>query len=367
MRALFLIVVVFHGLIHLLGFAKAFNLAPVNQLTQNISKNNGVLWFIAAVLFIASALLIYLKKDFWWIIVSGAVIISQYLIFTSWHDAKFGTIVNGIILLATIIGFGEWNFSRQYRSEVKDGFRHTAIVSDEILDETDIKHLPDPVKKYLRYSGSVGKSKVRNFKVEFSGQFRQSKQSHWMPFTSEQFNFTEPATRLFFMKATMKHLPVAGFHCFKDGNASMDIRLLSLFKVQFQSGKEMNVSETVTFFNDMCVMAPSTLIDSRIKWVGVASDTVKAEFTDNGITISASLFFNDKGELINFISEDRYALVENNALVRAPWSTPLRDYKEVNGYKLATYGETIYSLPEGDFCYGKFRLNDADYNVTEIK
>lgn len=328
---------------------------------QPITKANGVLWLAATLFYIVTAIVLFLRLDWWWMLAITALLISQYLIISSWSDARFGTVANGVILLVAIAGFGNWNFSKAYWNEMEEGLRHTPN-TDEILKEIDIQHLPEPVKKYLHYTGVVGKPKVKNFKVEFSGQFRQSEQSGWMPFTSQQYNFMNLPARLFFMKATMKHLPVAGFHCFKDGKAFMDIRLLSLFRVQYQSGKEMDVSETVTFFNDMCVMAPATLIDSRIKWVSVEGNTVKAEFTLKGVTITASLFFNDKGELINFISEDRYAVVENNALLRAPWATPLKDYKEINGYGLATYGETIYSFAEGDFCYGKFKLKSIEYN-----
>lgn len=49
------------------------------------------------------------------------------------------------------------------------------------------------------------------------------------------------------MKASMNGLPVAGFHSFKGGDAFMDIRLFSIFKVQYQSGAEMGIAETVTF------------------------------------------------------------------------------------------------------------------------
>jgi hypothetical protein len=92
-------------------------------------------------------------------------------------------------------------------------------------------------------------------------------QSAWMPFTSAQYNFMVVLTRLFLMNATMKGLQVAGYHRFNNGNAVMDIRLLSLVQVQDQPGKEMDISETVTFFNDMRCMAPATLIDPGIQWL----------------------------------------------------------------------------------------------------
>ena len=105
----------------------------------------------------------------------------------------------------------------------------------------------------------MGRPKVNNFKMEFIGKILKDESSEWMPLTSQQYNFMQTPTRLFFMKAKMKGVPIAGYHHFENGIAYMDIRLLSLFKVQYQAGPEMNLSETVTFFNDMCCLAPSTL------------------------------------------------------------------------------------------------------------
>lgn len=362
MKTILLFLIFLHGFIHLLGFLKAFNFAEIHQLTQNISKPNGILWLVSAVLFVVAGVLFFHNKDSWWMVAAAAVLISQYVIFTSWQDAKFGTIANVIILLVAVIGYGTWHFSKGYKNEVGIGLKATSSMPDSILTETDIQSLPDPVKKYLRYTGTLGKPRVNNFKIEFNGQIRKNEQSEWMQFTSEQYNFIPSSTRLFFMKASMKHLPVAGFHSFKNGEAFMDIRLFSLFKVQYQSGKEMGMAETVTFFNDMCCMAPATLIDKRIQWLEVKDNTVRASFTNNNITISARLYFNEKGELVNFISNDRFAVGENNTLQQIPWSTPLKDYKTINGNTLAGYAETIYHYPEGDLCYGNFRLTHVEYN-----
>lgn len=362
MKAVLLIPIMIHGLILLFGFTGTFNLAAVNQLNQNNPKTSEVLWLFSAILFIAAAIFFLFKKDIWWILSAIAILTSQCLIIANWHEAKFGTIANVIILFFTIVGYKTWSFCSTYKSEVINALKQATTVSDSLLIEADIESLPEQVKKYLRCTGAVNKPKVKNFKVELSGQIRKSEQSEWMPFTSEQYNFMDASTRLFFIKTTMKHLPVAGFHSFKNGNAFMDIRLMSLFKVQYQSGKEMDISETVTFFNDMCCMAPATLVDKRVKWLEVDGNTVKATFTNNGITISAWLYFNKLGELINFISDDRYAFTENNSVKRLPWSTPVKYYKKFGKHLLATFAETIYTYPEEDFCYGNFRLTNIEYN-----
>lgn len=362
-KILFVVIVAAHGLIHLIGFAEAFKFAELEQLTQPISKPLGLLWLTATVLFIVTIPIYLLKKDWWWMVGLIAVIVSQVVIFFSWQDAKFGTFANVIILIASVLGYGQWSFGGWYKKEAEVGLTQTASMSASILTESDIESLPEPIKKYLRYTGAIGKPRVNNFKVKFVGRLRKNEESEWMPFTSEQYNFQESATRLFFMDAVMKNLPVTGFHCFKNGKASMDIRLLSLLKVQYQDGEEMNTAETITFFNDMCCMAPATLIDKRIKWLETDNRKVKAEFTNNGITITVWLYFNDKGELINFISNDRFNV---DAGKRLPWSTPLKDYKEINGRKIPGYAEAVYSYPKGDSVYGTFRFSWIEYNVKDL-
>lgn len=366
MRIAFLILLIVHALIHLLGFIKAFELTVVKELTQHISKPFGVLWLIAFISFAIVALMFAFKSSNWWIFGFIAILISQILIIVFWKDAKFGTMVNLFVLIAVIIGYGTWSFKNKFEDQVSTELKQTSSIPDSLLTNADIQNLPATVKKYIQYTGAVGKPKVKNFKIKFSGKLRKNEHSAWMPFSSRQYNFLEPSTRLFYLNATMKHLPVAGFHCFKNGNAFMDIRLFSLLKVHYQSGKEMGISETVTFFNDMCCMAPATLIDKRIKWLEANGNKVKAQFTNNGITILAELFFNDRGELVNFISEDRYAVTDDNQMKRLRWSTPLKDYKDIDGHRLAGYAEAIYAYPEGDLCYGIFSLDRIEYNCKDL-
>ena len=365
LKFIFIFITLIHGLIHFMGFAKAFDYGNITQLTKEISKPMGVLWLSTGMFFMICIALYLLKKDSWVYFAIIAVILSQILIINSWQDAKFGTIANVIILVVTIIGFFQIKFKNEYRNEVKIGLEQSKNLQKIVLTESEIAYLPEPIKKYIRYTGFIGKPIVNNFRIDFSGKIRDHAKPVWMELTSEQYNFIKTPTRLFYLDATMKGLPVSGFHCFKNGVASMDIRVLSIFKVEYQSGKVMDESETVTFFNDMCVMAPGVLIDKRIEWLEVVDNKVKASFTNNGITITAWLYFNDKGEMVNFISEDRSALGANGITSKHKWSTPMRDYKDINGYKLASYAEAVYTYPEADFTYATFELKNIGYNLSE--
>lgn len=359
MRIIFFILIVIHGLIHLLGFSKAFDFGNISQLTKEISKPLGVLWLIAFLLFLLTGILFFLKKDEWCLIGIISVALSQILIFTVWQDAKFGIIANVIIAIVAILSWGSIHFEKNYRNDISENKIPTNSLPKELVRESDLKDLPEPVQRYLRYVGVVNKPKVKNFKVIFEGQMRD-KGKEYFPFTTEQYNFFDEPTRLFFMKAKMFGLTVPGYHKYSKGKATMDVRLFGLFSIVKLSGEVMNKAETVTLFNDMCLLAPATLIDKRIQWEAINDTSTKAIFNNRNISISATLFFNSQGQLIDFLSEDRTAISD---MKQYPFSTPVSEYKNINGFNIMSHGEAIWHYPDGKFTYGKFTLNNLEYNI----
>ncbi|HEU0125160.1 MAG TPA: DUF6544 family protein, partial [Flavobacterium sp.] len=165
MRLAFFLITSIHGLIHLLGFLKAFGLSDVKQIALPVSKQFGLIWLIVFVFCAIAAILFAINYRYWWIIGFIASLSSQILIVFFWQDAKFGTIVNVIILIASIIGFSTWNYFNHYQKDVKTALKKTDYSQNSKLTESDIQDLPDPVKRYLRYTGSIGKPKVKNFKI----------------------------------------------------------------------------------------------------------------------------------------------------------------------------------------------------------
>jgi len=256
---------------------------------------------------------------------------------------------------------------RLYRKEVKTGLTRTKGIQPEILTEREIQHLPIIVQRYLRYVGVIGKEKVLNVRVEFEGRIRSDSGNGWMKLNSVQYNFTDKPSRIFYIKARRMGIPAVGIHLYKDETAIMRIKLAGLFTVADAKGPEMNQGETVTLFNDMCLMAPATLIDKNIQWETVDSLTVKARFTNGHITISATLLFNEQGELINFISYDRFETKDGKTYKNYPWITPVDGYHTINGYRIATGAKTIYKHPDGDFCYGEFTVKNIEYNCKELE
>jgi hypothetical protein len=266
------------------------------------------------------------------------------------------------VIISSIALYLSQGLKKAYQSNVQQGLKQINPSDNTILTANDTKHLPEPVQKYLNYTGVIGKEKVQNVHVVSEGMFRPDPKKGLVPMVSEQYNFFEKPARFYYIKLKMFGLPVVGLHVYKDAKSSMVIKIASIFKIADAKGDIMNKAETVTLLNDMCLLAPASLIDKRIQWEEIDPLTVNAIFTNNGIKVSALLYFNEKGEMINFVSDDRYITTSGKEYRQARWSTPVRDYKDFNGVRLSSYGEAIWKLPEGDYCYGKVNIKKVDYN-----
>ncbi|MFD0837396.1 DUF6544 family protein [Mariniflexile aquimaris] len=366
MRTIFLVIVLLHGLIHLLGFIKAFNFQEIKELTLPVSKLEGTFWIIGAILFLIYGILYFINNKQAWLIAIIAVIVSQILIFYFWKDARFGTIPNLIILIVALVGLGSYLLHSEFTSRVKDDFEKNNQLSTELLTETDIAHLPIVVQKYLHYTKSVGQPKVKNFRAEFTGGMRSAPNDEFMTLQSLQYNFYQKPSRYFYMTASKMGLPATGLHLYQTETATFEVKLLHWFKVVDSKGDKMNQAETVTLLNDMCVLAPATLIDRRITWETINDSSVKVLFKIGSISISAMLYFNEKGELVNFISNDRYH-TDGKKYISYPWATPVEDYKMINGYLLPSRAQLIYQKPDGEFIYGELVYKSVKYNLSRIE
>jgi CHASE2 domain-containing sensor protein len=193
-KAVFISIIIIHGLIHLMGFAKSFGLLRITELSQDISKPLGLLWLLSAILFFSVGILYLSNKDWWWIPGIFAIILSLFLIVVFWQDAKFGIIPNIIILAAVVIGFALWNFDNQVDEEIK---RILAVNNREaqVITEDMIQEMPDPVQRWLRNSGVIGKEKIHTVYLRQKGSMRlKPEQKGWMKADAEQyFTIDKPA------------------------------------------------------------------------------------------------------------------------------------------------------------------------------
>jgi hypothetical protein len=148
----------------------------------------------------------------------------------------------------------------------------------------------------------------------------------------------------------------------------MQVKIAGAIPMVDARGDAMDRSEAVTLLNDMCLLAPGTLLDPGFAWEQLDARTVRARFTNGGHSVSATLLFGDDGLLANFNSDDRSrASPDGKVFTRVRFSTPVRDYRDFGHARLAARGEARWMLPEGEFTYGEFDLQEVAYNVRKME
>lgn len=355
MRLVLATVLLLHALLHGLGFAKGFGLAALPALTVPISRGRAVLWLTAGiVLLVATGLFVTRGRAFFAVAALGLVL-SQVAIVLSWRDARVGTVANVVLLLCAVWGafaFGPFGLRAEYEARARALVPTTPSTP---VAEAELAPLPEPVQRYLRFVGVVGRPHVRAFHATFRGRIRSGPDAPWIELRGEQTNAVEPTVRLFYLDATMKGLPVDGLHAYAPDGARMRVRLLSLLTVADGGGVDFSRTETVTVLNDLCVMAPGALVDRRIAWKTIDARTVEATFTQGPHTVRATLLFDDRGALVDFWSDDRPALApDGRTFLPQRWSTPIGGYRLQGGLMLASRGEARYAAPGGEYTYIEF-------------
>jgi hypothetical protein len=361
-RSLFSFVVIVHGLIHLMGFFKAFRLAELPQLTQDISRPAGVFWLAAAILFAASALANLFDQEWWWMIALLAVLISQTLIVFCWHDAKFGTVGNAIVIVGLIIGFGVWNFNSNARAELKSFLREQPS-SQTIVTSGMIAGLPPVVQKWLLRANVVGKELTHTVHLKQKGAMRTTPGGSWMPVEAEQW-FTVDRPGLFWV-ADVKAAPgihLAGRDKYEHGRGHMLIKALSLFPVADAKGKEIDQGTMLRYMAEMAWF-PSSALSPYLHWEQIDSARAKATMTYEGVTASGVFTFKPNGDMESFEAQRYYDRKGGPTLETWFIQNEPDGYREFEGIRIGARSSVTWKLKDGDFTWFTLEVTDFATNA----
>lgn len=235
------------------------------------------------------------------------------------------------------------------------------------LAEADIAHLPAPVQLWLRRSGALGKPPVTMVHTMFETTLYSAPGSAGMTGPAHQIDVLDPPRRLFFMTTRMNGLPVTVLHDYTPEWAGMRVRAARLFNVVDRWGSDFARIESVTFLNDLCIFAPSALAGPAFAWTAIDDHSARVAYTVGPNTVTATLFFDGAGDLVDFASDDRADISAGGEPQRMRWTTPLSDFREVAGRRLPGRGEAVWHREDGPFTYGDFTIRNVGFNrILEV-
>lgn len=361
MKYVFSFVLLIHACIHLMGFAKAFYLTDIRQQVLGISKPVGSLWLIGFLLFIVS-LVLYITNKKWFYIGFLAIVLSQILIIIAWQDAKFGTVVNIVILLVGLSAFGNDQFQNMVNSEIVKLLDIDEIQDSKIITENDLEALPYIVRKWLSTSGVIGHEKTETVYLEQRGQMKTSPEGKWMSFKAKQhFNINDAS---FLWNTIVKAMPLVnmiGRDKLVDGEGEMLIKIAGLIPVvNEKENPKINSGAMIRFLSEMCWF-PSAGLSDYISWHEMDDNRAKAILTYQDKSVSGIFSFTEDGDLLSF-EADRYYGGSIDAK-EEKWLIQIEDYKIFNGIKIPYKSTVTWKLDTGYFHWLTVEITDIKLNV----
>lgn len=364
MRYAFTILVITHGLIHLLGYVKAFFETDVTKQLVGVSKPIGSIWLVTFIMFMVVAIQFMTHKK-WFYLVLIAVLVSQILIILAWNDAKFGTIANIVILFVSISAFSTYRFHKMVRSESIQIFQNMEAEKFSIISENDIEHLPKIVQKWLINACAIGNPKVQTVRLKQLGTMRTKPNSKWMLFEATQyFNVENPSFVWQTKVAAMPLINMVGRDKLVEGKGEMLIKVAGLIPLVNESDNpKIDSGAMLRYLAEICWF-PSAALNHHLSWETMNSNSAKATFTYKDQSVSGIFLYNNKGDFIAFEAERYYGGNENTQLEK--WQITVEDYKVFQNIKIPSQCKVTWKLKDGDFNWLNLEVVDIDYNSSAI-
>lgn len=275
-------------------------------------------------------------------------------------------IVLAVILLSFVLMIYSMHssFYRIFENEAKKILVQSKNEPSRIIAESDLKNLPRPVQRYLKYAQVIGKPMIRTVRLKQKGQVRQKPDEKWMPLKADEyFSVSVPSFTWFGKIQTNTLFFISGKDRYFAGKGNMNIKLLSVFSIGNYGGKEIDQGAMTRFMNEI-MWFPTAYLSDFIKWEAVDDNSAKMIMNYGGLTESATLYIDNEGKLLKF-SCNRYRTAEGKQIL-TKWETPVSGYGERNGYRIPLKGQGIWKLDSGDFPYIQLEIESIEYDKKEL-
>jgi hypothetical protein len=240
---------------------------------------------------------------------------------------------------------------------VQDPARSQHQVTPEMLED-----LPEPVRRYLVYTGVVGTPWIDTVHLKQTGTFRQGPNRPWMPMAADEVYTTNPPSLVWNARFKIAGLPLLRARDrYESGRGHMYGKLAGIFTVFDARGEQLDQATMVRYLNEI-MWFPTAFLGDNITWSDADDHSAQVTFTDGGKSVSGRMVFDDVGRLTKFTAM-RYREKDGDYSLD-PWSTPITGYGVLAGLNLPVRGQAVWHLPSGDLPYADLDVTDVEYNRT---
>jgi hypothetical protein len=363
-RILFIALLFVHGLVHLIGFYSEWKLGSSSMLSgktlfalnNHEARISGAIWLLAALTWITAGILYFLKRDSFWIPAFVAIVISQMLIIFYWHDAKFGTIANAIILVVVIISIARASFNKSVDRELSNMFEVARKAGSS--GQTAKASLPQIVTKWLEVTKSTNAVPSKVWLTQ-DGAMRSKPSADWMSFSAVQHYTINPPGFIWNSQINAgSMITIAGRDKFENGRGNMLIKPLYMFSLANSSGQEIDQGTMLRYMGEL-IWFPEAAVMDYFHWEGIDSTSATLSMTYNGVSAKGTFTFDENG-LVKSFSAQRFGDFDGE-FRKEKWEVKVTEHNMINGHLIGSKCEVTWKLEEGDFTWLRLEVKDINY------
>lgn len=229
-----------------------------------------------------------------------------------------------------------------------------------VVTEAALARLPEPVRRYMRWTGVVGRPWIRTAWIKQSGRFRLGLDKPWMPLSAEQTFTTEPPGLLWRARFKLYGLPLMGARdTYRDGQGHMSGKLAGLVTLFDDRSEKLTLGTQMRYLSEL-IWLPIAYLGDNITWTAAGDHAADMALTDHGRTVGGRMFFDGEGRPVRFETM-RYREVQGE-YDYLPWITTNEAFGVYEGLNLPVHSLVSWQLPEGLLTYGDIRLDEVRYN-----
>jgi len=268
-----------------------------------------------------------------------------------------------IVIIILFITISKILFDKKVTKEIDILTEDGSKTQSKTFSFNDLEGLPEPVQRYFKYALRDGQEYIKFVRLKQIGEFRMKENQPWMSIKAEQYFTTEDPAFIWRVKSTVApFIWIEGRDMYYQGKGNMLIKLLSTITAADATGSEMDISSLIRFLSETPWFPTALLPSDYIEWKEIDSNSAQAVIKDNGYTASGIFSFNEKGEIIKFVTNDRYMEVDGKYF-KEQWGGYYGNYQEIEGMKIPTEAEVEWNLSDKDLQYAKLKITDIQYNI----
>jgi hypothetical protein len=221
--------------------------------------------------------------------------------------------------------------------------------------------LPVPVQRYLRFAMKEGQPNIRYAVLKQRAQFRHGPERPWFKVkATEYISGMEPG---FVWDAVLTHNKAwwrTAKLSYYQGKGSGHIKLYGAITLQEVEGPETDASMLFRFLSELVWLPTGLLPTKTLRWEPIDDATARAVITDGTTTITADFHVNEIGQIDRIITTSKYRDLKSG-FEQHRFTLECRNYAEVEGVMIPLEVDFIWNMPQGDYTYGQFMIEQVRY------